>query len=339
MFKAGGGGSASVHIVSVSHCWEAAQHPDPFGSQSRRLAEELRRESRWLGLDMWCFLDYISLPQAFRNKEEQGFFQKAVASMHVLYAHRSVEKVIILEELSTEADKRAAPATIDIYYESADQKSGTGAFGPQPFDKLVLNSSPYKHRGWCVAEAQWAMLTRNQQVMKGVAPIWPARIGRRLALSRKDQDPGSLPLKFTHRFDEQIVVALHQKIFEQQAKAREHLQVFSLGPEEVCFLGEALAHFVALKDLALRGSRLGKESAAALVAGLQNLQLKEIRFDRCAMDNEAASVLARGLDPKAKEGKVIFADCEFGKKAASCLQAVHGVIVTPTPASSCCSIA
>ena len=55
MLKTDSSGSKGMHIISVSHCWEAEQHPDPFGSQSRRLAEQLQRESKWLGLDMWCF--------------------------------------------------------------------------------------------------------------------------------------------------------------------------------------------------------------------------------------------------------------------------------------------
>ena len=166
MLKTDSSGSKGMHIISVSHCWEAEQHPDPFGSQSRRLAEQLQRESKWLGLDMWCFVDFMSLPQHCRTTEEEAFFRKAVASMHVLYAHRSVEKVIILEDLTSEADKREPPRTINIYYEDEDQETETGVFGPQPFDKLVLNSTPYKHRGWCVAEAQFALLTKNQQVMK-----------------------------------------------------------------------------------------------------------------------------------------------------------------------------
>ena len=157
------------------------------------------------------FVDFMSLPQHGRTTEEEAFFRKAVASMHVLYAHRSVEKVIILEDLTSEADKREPPSTINIYYQDEDQETGTGVFGPQPFDKLVLNTTPYKHRGWCVAEAQFALLTKNQQVMKGFAPIWPARIGRRLALSRESRkNEDGIPLKFTHRYDEEIVVKLHR---------------------------------------------------------------------------------------------------------------------------------
>ena len=41
----------------------------------------------------------MSLPQHCRTTEEEAFSQNAKAS-HVLYAHRSVEKVIILEELT-----------------------------------------------------------------------------------------------------------------------------------------------------------------------------------------------------------------------------------------------
>ena len=35
--KPGSARSQTVYIYSLSHCWEAQQHPDPFGFQQRRL--------------------------------------------------------------------------------------------------------------------------------------------------------------------------------------------------------------------------------------------------------------------------------------------------------------
>ena len=46
-------------IFSVSHCWEAKQHADPFGFQ----AGELMRGLHYLQSTDWVFIDFICLPQ------------------------------------------------------------------------------------------------------------------------------------------------------------------------------------------------------------------------------------------------------------------------------------
>ena len=56
-------------ILSVSHCWEVKQHPDPFGSQAWCLVDELmrRKELEPSPAGKAC------LPQYHRTKQEQLF--------------------------------------------------------------------------------------------------------------------------------------------------------------------------------------------------------------------------------------------------------------------------
>ena len=54
------------NILSVSHCWEAQQHPDPYGSQARSLLKLLSDKEMWddelfSGSDIWIFVDVIWL--------------------------------------------------------------------------------------------------------------------------------------------------------------------------------------------------------------------------------------------------------------------------------------
>ena len=80
-------------IVSVSHCWEsqlrlpAVRHPDPWGFQLHSLLEyfesdKVRKELE--GLEIWLFVDYLSLPQYRRPADEDGFFRRAMQAMHML---------------------------------------------------------------------------------------------------------------------------------------------------------------------------------------------------------------------------------------------------------------
>ena len=105
-------GGQKCDVLSVSHCWEAKQHPDPFGFQAGKLRELLA--STCMG-NSWVFIDFICLPQYYRTPKEQVFFSKAMANMHVLYAHRHVSFVIRLEKLADESAKASPPDFIDIF--------------------------------------------------------------------------------------------------------------------------------------------------------------------------------------------------------------------------------
>ena len=266
-------------ILSVSHCWEAKQHPDPFGYQARELLSELDPGK-------WVFIDFICLPQYYRTPEEQVFFKRAMANMHVLYAHDMCGVWCVrLEELTDESAKASPPDFIDIYYEEEGAEPGSGKFGPQPFNKLELNDTPYHERGWCEAEKQWMS---TSMIIQGFAPMTPARFRERVERGHQKL-PDGLVLKFTHRSDEEIVIKLQEKIFLQQAPRRQRLCAAGLP--------ESLPHFVNLEWLFFCLLDIGETSAVALIAGLKTLRhLKYLRFrDSCRIEEEAAKVLTNGL--------------------------------------------
>ena len=275
-------------IYSVSHCWEAKQHPDPFGFQA---GEILRR----LGQRFGClvFIDFICLPQYYRTAEEQVFFKRAMANMHVLYAHQEVFRVIRLEKLADQRAKASPPDFIDIYYEKEGATPGSGKFGPQPFSKLVLNDTPYHERGWCEAEKQWMSTT---WYIEGFASMTPARFRERVERGHQNL-PDGLVLKFTHRSDEEIVVKLQEKIFLQQAPKRKRLCVVELPESELLLLAESLPHFVNLPWLGFAFLDITEASAVALIAGLKTLRrLTRLDFDDgFRIEEKSARVLAQGL--------------------------------------------
>ena len=274
-------------IFSVSHCWEAKQHPDPFAFQARELVPKL------LGADCWVFVDYICLPQYYRTAEEQVFFKKAMGNMHLLYTHLMVLWVVRLEQLADESVKASPPDFIDIYFEEVGAEPGSGKFGPQPFSKLELNDTPYHERGWCVAERQWV---NTKMYIEGFAPMTPARFRERVQRGHQ-QLPDGLVLKFTHRSDEEIVVKLQETIFAQQAAERKILRAKGLPEAELLLLAESLPHFVNLKQLRFANLEIGEVSAVALIAGLKPLRHlnKLILPMSCRMEEKAAMVLAHGL--------------------------------------------
>ena len=274
-------------ILSVSHCWEAKQHPDPFGFQAQELLPKLFWFCRWV------FIDFICLPQYCRTAEEQVFFKRAMANMHVLYAHRNVLNVVRLEDLTDESAKASPPDFIDIYYEEEGAEPGSGKFGPQPFGKLELNDTPYHERGWCEAEKQW-MSTKIS--VTGFAPMTPARFRDRVERGHQKL-PDGLVLKFTHRSDEEMVVKLQEKIFVQQAQARKRLHAVELPESELLLLAESLPHFVNLESLRFRNLEIREANAVGLVSGLKTLRrLKGLTFTGdCHIGAKAARGLTQGL--------------------------------------------
>ena len=275
-------------IFSVSHCWEAKHHPDPFGFQARELLPNIVDCGLWSPM---VFIDFICLPQYYRTAEEHVFFQRAMANMHLLYAHQFVHRVVRLENLADENAKRSPPDFIDIYFEEEGAEPGSGKFGPQPFNKLELNGTPYHERGWCEAEKQWMS---TKEIIKGFAPMAPAKFRERVDRGHRNF-PDGLVLKFTHRSDEEIVVKLQEKIFLLQAPKRKELKAWTLPESELLILADSLPHFVNVRFLEFWNLEIHEGAAMALIAGLRPLrQLRRLDF-LCSCTEDAARVLANGL--------------------------------------------
>ncbi|CAK9043401.1 unnamed protein product [Durusdinium trenchii] len=307
-----------VQIVSVSHVWESKQHPDPWGSQLRRLVaqlDELKAVELGEHTVLWVFVDFICLPQCYRTEEEQEFFKRAMAHMHVLYSHSYI-RPIRLEDLTPDSEKLAfAPAFIDIYHEEGVGQ-GKGHFGPQPFGKLELNITPYSMRGWCIAEIQWMS---TQRLLTGFAPMTPQRFQERVDKGQHGQ-PGGLPLKFTHRSDAKAVMQLQEQVFHQQAGMRFSLEANDFSEQETFFLAEALPFFVNLKFIDFNHCAIGEEASEALIAGLEcSKSLRDISFMGCTISDTAAKILSQGFMAASGCCRVMFiriSSCDVGCEGA-----------------------
>ncbi|CAE7538418.1 NLRC3 [Symbiodinium sp. CCMP2456] len=286
-------------ILSVSHTWESQQHPDPWGWQLQSLLQHLQNKSTdaplnltregvafWreqFNVQFWVFIDFMCLPQYRRSEEEQEFFTRAMRSMHLLYAHEHICRVIRLEELTPESEKSTS-GSIDIYCEK------TGKFEPRPFAELVLNSTPYSMRGWCVAEVQW-MSTKS--VFFGFSPMTPAEFQERVARGGKGQADG-LCLKFTHRSDVKLVTQLQEEVFLERAGQRTELIAWALPQQEIATLTNALPHFVNLEILRIDGGSW--HSILELARCLERLrpqQLRRLKVRGDGVDDAGARALAR----------------------------------------------
>ena len=86
--RAWGEGSRDALICSVSHSWESREHPDPCGHQLRVLASCTALWNYAFLADIWLFYDFVSLFQFKRpTAAQEQSFQRAMANMHVIYAH------------------------------------------------------------------------------------------------------------------------------------------------------------------------------------------------------------------------------------------------------------
>ena len=121
-----------TQVVSLSHCWEAREHCDPYGYQVSKLAKALTGKE-------WVFIDYVSLYQFQRLSQQQNLsFRRAMQHMHVLYCHDKTSTLRI-ESLTPEADIAKAERNQDsvILYDHP-----TGLVKPVPVCEVVKNRTP-----------------------------------------------------------------------------------------------------------------------------------------------------------------------------------------------------
>ena len=181
-------------IVALSHCWEAREHPDPYGYQLSKLAHALH-------LGDWVFVDYTSLYQFERlSIKEELSFRRAMRNMHVLYAHEC-SRTLRIGTLTPEELRREGSSQPVLIYHKPDE--GPGQLREVPASSLTENRTEYPERGWCQAEMQWSSSRRASDLSwevdsteadaAGLAPMAPDIFRARMKHT----------LKFTHRSDEE----------------------------------------------------------------------------------------------------------------------------------------
>ena len=260
-------GPSIVRFRSISHMWEAMEHPDPWGFQVRSIVERYRELPK--DSVTWVFVDFMSLYQYKRSAEEDEFFRKGLKRMHWLYSHEIVQ-VDILTELTPE-DKKFE-GEILVYNAAEDQMKET------PIRELKLNSTPYELRGWCQSESEWSRL--RMDVLGGCVPTPPEIFRKRMQRMR-----------FTHRNDAEQVLALQEKVFRDKVSRTTHLQLQQLSLDDLECLHDALPHYSKLEYLVVNGNALkGQDAVAMVTSGAADIQMES-----CSLQDEDADAMAEAL--------------------------------------------
>ena len=94
--------SKEAIIASVSHAWEAREHPDPCGHQLEQVVSHAALFVAAFAAEVWLFFDYVSLFQFKRQKEaEERSFRRSMGNMHAMYSHEST-MTFRIEDLTPE---------------------------------------------------------------------------------------------------------------------------------------------------------------------------------------------------------------------------------------------
>ncbi|CAK8998552.1 unnamed protein product [Durusdinium trenchii] len=262
-----------VHLCSISHAWEAMEHPDAWRYQ---LQEAVLRLSHLDGL-VWIFYDFTSLPQYPRTTAQQhACFHRALGNMHLLYAHDLVN-VLVMDQLTKEADSQRLEQDLQVEIFIQSQ----GGVGLVHTYELTVNDNLYLVRGWCQAERLWANLREG---VDNVVPEPPELFAKRLDT-----------FVFTHRSDTNAVRDLQRKVFEEKTEATTKLRFDKLPPDQIPILCAALPHYSKLEILIISRTRLQETGIAAILRSRATL----VVLVDCDLDDQEATTMLEILEKEA----------------------------------------
>ena len=264
-------GESDALLCSISHCWEACEHPDPCGYQLDMIA----RASWWYALayypaPVWLFIDYTSLFQYKReeNSPEDKSFRKAMNAMHVLYCHEynltlaiwSLTPENLWQKLSEDGHK------VLIYHEPS------GAMKEVTLEELTRNLVEYLSRGWCQAELQWSTCrsdsTAHQRIDKGNAgrARFRAVMPLRPVLFKKKMQS----LKFTHRSDADAVFHLQESVFMEKVTTCKQGTFSQVDEQRFRDLVQALPYYMSMESFTLTHFKCERKSLVQLCKWLKD---------------------------------------------------------------------
>ena len=260
-----GEGAKKAIICSISHSWETREHPDPCRFQLEQIVNCLSLYDAAYYDDVWIFYDYMSLFQFERRGSEEESFRRAMANMHILYAHEFT-RTFRIERLTP---KSMWEASLDDPVRVYDPDAGKVI--ERPLRSLQANFVPYRDRGWCKAEVEWssarASTASHQRIdahekredgaesrdLKGRVPMTPEVFKEQMAQA-----------KFTHRSDADAVLQLQARIFYEKVSSCETAVLSYLPKTEVATLARALPHYRQLRVLRLIEIDCGPAEGEAL---------------------------------------------------------------------------
>ena len=278
-------GDHDALIVSISHCWESMQHPDPWGFQLDLVAAKLKEQIP--EQDVWLFYDFTSLHQFKRSPEEDEKFHAAMKNMHLLYCHENTETWQILE-LSPREFKTKNRRPFVVY----DDEKGQASQGQE--ESLRTNYTLYERRGWCYAETLWSYTRSNNdrtcqlgsRKLMALAPTSPETF----------QKEASRGLEFTHHEDLNHVVELQKIVFDRMAKTCGQLHLERLDSHQVLVLADALKHYEKLERLHLAHVDFDAAMAETLAQQIVEQQIASLSLACCG----GASSMFKALSEAAR---------------------------------------
>ena len=270
--RAWAAGTRDAMICSVSHAWESREHPDPCGSQLKRLASVVSLFDLAYFSDVWLFYDFVSLFQFKREGQaEEESFRRSMQDMHVLYAHQCT-RTFRLESITPDDVWDAALQNSEhlVMVYDVTSKTVRGC----PLNKLVANRVPYRSRGWCKAEVEWSSCrSRSEQNQRIDAPQSKDLIESRYRQDQRALLQGKVPMApevfeedmkkaaFTHRDDAAEVQKLQRDVYHVKVAACSEALLANLPSGELGQLAKALKDYKRLNVLRLRNIEVGDAEA------------------------------------------------------------------------------
>ena len=269
--------SESLRLFAVSHAWETAQHPDPFGYQLHLLRDYFTEHDSSSAF----FYDYTSAYQYRRNKQEAKAYAECMEHIHLLYAHEKTT-VLRIEDLGRNSREADESEFVTIY--------NANDFGVQEVrvKELEPNRTIYHDRGWCQAECQWSSLTSKPSFAlpvdcdragrpipsKGIAPILPDVFENMVS-----------SLSFTCRKrDANAIKREQRRVFENAAKSCTQLKKQFLASDQVATLAACLPMFIQLRELNLTSCKFTHDNMTALVEALCGVTQLTISYSNMLPD-------------------------------------------------------
>eukprot|EP00434_Breviolum_minutum_P041225 symbB.v1.2.036668.t1/scaffold5227.1/size29621/1 len=261
-------------ICSISHAWEAREHPDPCGHQLLQVVHHTALYVAAYFAEIWVFFDYVSLFQYLRESEaQQTSFGLAMANMHVMYSHEM--SVTFRIESLTPAERWARALHEEEMITVFDAASKV--VKPVLIKDLVHNPTPYQNRGWCIGEMEWSS-DRQATAQNQLIDIRSDTTGQHELLGRVPTSPEHFAVKmdtaaFTHRSDAPAVVHLQEKIFLEKVRRNAELSLEGLPRSQILALAHALPYFEVLQTITLVDFECSQEEADTFAKALRDTKV------------------------------------------------------------------
>ena len=259
--------SKEAIVISVSHAWEAREHPDPCGYQLEQVVQHASLFIAAFAADIWFFFDYVSLFQFKREKEtEEQSFRRSMANMHAMYSHEST----MTFRLGSLTPEHRWQKTMQDGSQVTIFHSTSGLVEPVPLHALTRNTNPYLERGWCRAEVNWSSArgdtALNQRIDVEVTEeekVIDAQLTGRTPVAPDAFASDMHSAAFTHRSDSDAVIELQKKVFLEKVTMRRKLKQEGISLHQMQALTHSLRHFEELKSITLNDFRCGATEAEA----------------------------------------------------------------------------